>query len=78
MLLPANLFVDDDPNTWQPPLTSAADIAAGKELFQTASILHAGVPVKAHCNNCHTQDGRDLKYLNYSNKFLHVGPCGAV
>jgi cytochrome c553 len=73
MLLPANLFVDDDPNTWQPPLTSSGDIAAGKELFQTASILHAGAPVLAHCNDCHTQDGRDLHYFNYSNKFLHYG-----
>jgi cytochrome c553 len=73
MLLSANLFVDDDPNTWQPPLTSSGDIAAGKELFQTASILHAGAPVLAHCNNCHTQDGRDLHYFNYSNKFLHYG-----
>jgi len=26
-LLPAETFVNDDPNTWQPPLTSAADIA---------------------------------------------------
>jgi cytochrome c553 len=73
MILPASLFQDDDPTTWQPPLTSAADIAEGKQLFQTASIVHAGVPVNAHCNNCHTQDGRDLKYFNYSNKFIHVG-----
>ena len=72
-LLPSNLFVDDDPNQWQPPLTSAADIAAGKQLFQQAAILHAGVPVKVHCNSCHTQDGRDMKYFNYSNKFIHYG-----
>jgi cytochrome c553 len=73
MLLPASLFQDDDPNTWQPPLTSAADIAQGQLIFQTASIIHAGAPVKAHCNNCHTQDGRDLHYFNYSNKFIHYG-----
>ncbi len=71
MLLPASLFVDDDPNTWQPPLTSASDIAEGKLLFQTASILHKGVPVPEHCNGCHTQDGRDFKYFNYSNRFIH-------
>lgn len=73
MLLPASLFVQDDPNTWQPPLTDPADIAAGKQWFQTASILHAGKPVNAHCNDCHTHDGRDLHYFNYSSKFLHYG-----
>jgi hypothetical protein len=73
MVLPDSLFVQDDPNAWQPPLTSASDIAAGKQLFQTASIIHAGKPTLAHCNNCHTQDGRDLHYFNYSNKFLHYG-----
>jgi hypothetical protein len=73
MLLPPSIFVQDDPNLWQPPLTSPEDIAAGQSLFQTASILHGGVPVLAHCNDCHTVDGRDLKYFNYSNKFIQYG-----
>jgi hypothetical protein len=72
LLVPSSTFVQDDPNTWQPPLTSAADIAAGKQWMQTASIIHGGVPVKAHCTDCHTQDARDFHYFNYSNKFLHA------
>jgi hypothetical protein len=72
MLVPPSTFVQDDPNTWQPPLTSAADIAAGKQWMQTASIIHGGVPVKAHRTDCHTQDGRDFHYFNYSSKVLHA------
>ena len=73
MLLTPDVFVQDDPSLWQPPLPSPADIAEGKLLFQQATIVHAGFPTQAHCNNCHTTDGRDLKYFNYSNKFIHRG-----
>ncbi len=69
-LLPASAFVSDDPNTWQPPLPSASDIAAGQALWQQgqlvqSSIVHANI--QATCADCHTDDGRDLKYFNYSN-----------
>ncbi len=70
-LLSSSLFVWDDPNTWQPPSTAASDIAAGLSLYQGAQLT---VPVSggtqtihAHCSDCHSVDGRDLKYFNYSN-----------
>jgi mono/diheme cytochrome c family protein len=67
-ILPASAFTQTDPKTWLPPLNNPTDIAAGKTLYQTAQ-LNSGMAflIKAHCMDCHTQDGRDLKYFNYSN-----------
>ena len=28
--------------------------------------------IKAHCSDCHSEDGRDLKYFNYSNNSIVV------
>jgi hypothetical protein len=68
-LLPPETFTNDDPSKWQPPLHDAADIAAGHELWETGDLIDSpgGVPIKAHCSDCHAYDGRDLKYFNYSN-----------
>ena len=76
-LIPASTFVEDDPTTWQPPSTSASDISAGQTLWQTAALtmpLATGgsKPILAHCSDCHTQDGRDLKYFNYSNNSIEA------
>lgn len=75
MLIPASSFVNDDPNTWQPPLTDASDIAAGQTLWQSASLITplasgGSKPILAHCSDCHAEDGRDLKYFNYSNNSI--------
>jgi hypothetical protein len=73
-LVAANSFVQDDPNTWQAPSTLPADIAAGKVLWQTARLTApvggSQVSIQATCGMCHTQDGRDLKYFNYSNQSI--------
>jgi hypothetical protein len=70
-LISSNSFVEADPNTWQPPSINPSDIAAGQQLYQQASLTvptsSGTTPIKAHCMDCHTQDGRDLKYFNYSN-----------
>ncbi len=66
-LLSAGGFTSDDPSTWQPPLNDAADIQAGQTLWHTASLTTPNGAIQAHCADCHTQDGRDLKYFNYSN-----------
>ena len=70
-ILPANGFIEDDPNSWTAPLPDAANIAAGKSLWQGAALTANGLPgagaIRAHCGDCHTQDGRDLKYFNFSN-----------
>ena len=69
-VLPASAFVQDDPNTWQPPMTDTASVAAGQALWQQGQLLESSIvrsPIQAACADCHTVDGRDLKYFNYSN-----------
>jgi hypothetical protein len=70
-LVPPSAFVQDDPTTWQPPLNDPTDIAAGQALWRGAALTvpqsTGPVPIRANCMSCHTQDGRDLKYFNYSN-----------
>ncbi len=74
--VPASQFSQDDPSNWTAPSTAASDIAAGKSLYQSAAIFQpqlGGSPkaLKAHCGDCHTVDGRDLKYFNYSNNSIY-------
>jgi hypothetical protein len=67
-LIPPRSFAQDDPSKWQPPFTSSADIRAGKTLWNTAALVAPGLgALRAKCSSCHAQDGRDLKYFNYSN-----------
>ena len=70
-ILPANDFVEDAPESWTPPLPDAASILAGKELWHSASLVASSLPnspaIRAHCADCHAEDGRDLKYFNFSN-----------
>jgi hypothetical protein len=70
-ILPPNNFTEDAPETWSPPLPDAASIQTGRELWKTASLTASNLPnspkILAHCDDCHAQDGRDLKYFNFSN-----------
>ncbi len=69
-VLSADRFTQDDPADWTPPLNTAQDIAKGKTLWESASLRESTLDAKtlrASCSNCHAQDGRDLKYFNYSN-----------
>jgi len=70
-ILPPDDFEEDAPENWTPPLPDAASIRAGRELWQTASLAASSLPssprIQAHCADCHAQDGRDLKYFNFSN-----------
>ncbi len=69
-ILPPDDFVEDAPETWTPPLPDAASILAGRELWRSASLVASSRPdsprIQAHCGDCHAQDGRDLKYFNFS------------
>ena len=70
--IPENDFIEDDPATWAPILTSSADLQAGENLWYTATLVEGfnGPSITATCNDCHTEQGRDLKYFNYSNKSI--------
>ncbi len=69
-IMPADQFANDDPSLWTAPLNDSADISAGQTLWHTATLAQSSLTtstIKAHCADCHAQDGRDLKYFNYSN-----------
>jgi hypothetical protein len=74
-LIPASVFIQDNPAYWTPPLNNPADIAAGLAAFQAENTLKTQMAgptpnIKAACADCHAQDGRDLKYFNYSNNSI--------
>ncbi len=70
-LLPPNAFAEDAPESWRPPLPDATSVQNGRELWHNAPLVASGLPdsprITAHCSDCHAQDGRDLKYFNFSN-----------
>ena len=70
-VLPPETFVQDDPSSWAAPLPDASDAAKGKTLWSSGQLVANGLPgaagIRAHCADCHAQDGRDLKYFCYSN-----------
>jgi len=70
-VLPPDAFAEDAPEAWVPPLPDAASIRAGRELWKTAPLTASSLPnsprIQARCADCHAQDGRDLKYFNFSN-----------
>ena len=70
-VLAADTFAEEDPNLWTPPLKDSNSISAGAALWQSAPLMANGLPdapkIRAHCADCHTQDGRDLKYFSFSN-----------
>ena len=71
MVLPSDTFVEEDPNAWEPPFRDPKNISAGRSLWRDATLAASGLPdapaIRAHCAGCHTRDGRDLKYFNFSN-----------
>ncbi len=83
LLLDPERFEDDDPVFWEPPTTEvdlAQAIQDGWNLWRglkpdgtpfrlknSSSIGLTPPEIKATCSDCHAQDGRDLKYYNYSN-----------
>jgi hypothetical protein len=73
-ILPEDDFAEDEPESWAPPLPDAASIEAGRELWRSASLKASSFPnrprIQAHCADCHAQDGRDLKYFNFSNESI--------
>jgi hypothetical protein len=72
-LIPQSSFAWDNPATWQAPLNNSTDIQAGQNLWRNANLTAPGMgSIRAKCASCHPQDGRDLKYFNYSNLSIRV------
>jgi ADP-ribose pyrophosphatase YjhB (NUDIX family) len=74
--LASSRFSEDDPRQWRVGVTSPADIAEGKALWEGKVALRESPlnnkPIKATCASCHAADGRDLKYFNYSDWSIQV------
>src|SRR5262249_9385298 len=70
-MLESGAFVQDDPAAWTAPLSDASAALAGRELWMSAPLAANSLPdaprIRAHCADCHTIDGRDLKYFGFSN-----------
>jgi hypothetical protein len=70
-ILPPSAFAEDSPDTWSPPHSDEASIRTGRNLWLHAPLIASSVQnspaIKARCADCHAQDGRDLKYFNFSN-----------
>jgi hypothetical protein len=65
----ASDFVNDNPASWTAPLPSPSDRIAGETLWRQAALIEGspGAPIRARCGDCHTQNGYDLAYFNFSN-----------
>ena len=71
-LLPEDLFAEDDPMTWEPPLDNESDVQAGETLWEEAVLedFPGGPEIKATCSGCHHQDARDLQLYAFSNRSI--------
>lgn len=75
-LVDSSNFAQDDPTQWTPPRNTAADIAAGAQLWKAATLfespINPGHQLQAHCMDCHAANGSDLQRFNYSNYSIAV------
>jgi hypothetical protein len=71
MVLPADTFLEEDPSLWESAFRDPKNLSAGRSLWHERQLVASGLPnapaIRAHCSDCHAQDGRDLKYFNFSN-----------
>jgi hypothetical protein len=69
-LIPETAFAHTDPNNWKPLRDNPTDISQGKSLWYGADLKSSyqtnALSIRAHCSECHAQDGRDLHQFNYS------------
>lgn len=68
--------MQEDPERWLPPLSGHEQMTEGERLWRSAPLratsLSGAPAIRAHCGDCHAQDGQDLKYFNYSNLSIVV------
>lgn len=68
-LISQGQFQNDNPATWS--VLDPSLVTLGENLWNNADLKSgSGQTWKAKCASCHAQDGRDLKYFNYSDKSI--------
>ena len=69
-----DLFIQDDRDTWAPPLRDSGAERAGAvgERATVTRRLQGLSMIARHCSDCHARDGRDLKYFCFSNASIIV------
>jgi hypothetical protein len=72
-MINADDFEEVDPSLWEPIHDDPTSIEEGKVLWNTKNLTdnpkNPSV-IKAKCASCHSVNGEDLKYFNYSNKSI--------
>jgi hypothetical protein len=79
-------FILDEPRDWKAPRTASVDIDRGETLWHQRNKLYdisydltdgqangqgaINGQIRAACSDCHAEDGRDLKYFNFSNESI--------
>jgi hypothetical protein len=75
-LVPESAFMADDPESWVAPLPERQAMEEGERLWRRSALrannLRGAPMIRAHCGDCHAEDGRDLKYFNYSNASIEA------
>lgn len=59
----------EDPTAWAPAIDDSIRLENGGRLYESRNVLYdypGGKPIRASCKDCHANNGRDLKYFNYS------------
>ncbi len=72
-IISANNFITINPKDWNPPISNPNAVVIGKELWNNKMLKESPISttnLNAKCTSCHAQDGRDLKYFNYSNRSI--------
>jgi hypothetical protein len=67
----AQAIVTYEDNTGWTTVPSDGDAANGQTIYTTRTLIESSVSsnttILAHCSDCHTDSGSDLRYFNYSN-----------
>ena len=66
-------FNYDNPSIWKPIYGDTKSINKGKDLWYTKNLrdnFSSPKIINAKCTHCHSSEGEDLKYFNFSNKSI--------
>ena len=73
LILQNSDFKYDNSLTWKPIYSDKESINKGQDLWYTKNLKDNPTStkrIKAKCTHCHSSEGEDLKYFNFSNKSI--------